>query len=101
MLTWSGKDGKTASADMLVKLFSEATGKLEISKISLTRKFLLPFGMCSVAHALPDQVEKDGMYKSSLYLEVRDEDKIHSVGIKTNPLHPVTIFIWSYGHGPK
>ena len=88
---------------MLVKLFSEATGKLEISKISLTRKFLLPFGMCSVAHALPDQVEKDGMYKSSLYLEVRDKGKIHSVGLKTTPppLHPVLIFIWSYGHGPK
>ena len=79
MLTWSGEDGKTPSGNMLVKLFSEATGKLEISKISLIRKFMLPFGMCSVANAMPDQVEKDGMYKSSLYLEVRAKSKMHSV----------------------
>ena len=69
-LTWSGKDGDVDPEDVLNQIFSLDTGNITSkSKMNITKRFFLPFGVCSVVTGPPQGFKiNNNMHKITLYL---------------------------------
>ena len=72
VLSWSGKDG-----NMTTEMFSNPS-KASVSGVeNVTNKFLLPFGMCSIAKGRPQNFFKGGLHKVSVMLEEEGEYMVY------------------------
>ena len=78
VLSWNGFDGNLTANETYNYLFMSATGNLKITGFgNVTARFILPYGVCSVATGFPHELaNKRGLYKIEIDVTINGEFSI-------------------------
>ena len=70
LLSWTGSYGNLTAQDVFPELYLSINESLKVKgAATLSKKAMLPFGLCTIAKFMPENFSKKGTHKTSIFFE--------------------------------